>query len=63
MKCWHCNEEVIWGGDFDYEDYGLEGEGIVSNLKGLNLVSIAAEQILNNQTIKARNIVSSFLSI
>jgi len=32
MKCWHCNEEVIWGGDHDYEDYGMEGEGIVSNL-------------------------------
>ena len=32
MKCWHCNSEVIWGGDHDYEDYGLEGDGIVSNL-------------------------------
>ena len=32
MNCWHCNSEVIWGGDHDYEDYGLEGEGIVSNL-------------------------------
>ena len=32
MKCWHCNNELIWGGDFDYEDYGLDGKGIVSNL-------------------------------
>ena len=32
MKCWHCNSEVIWGGDHDYEDYGMEGKGIVSNL-------------------------------
>ena len=32
MNCWHCNSEVIWGGDHDYEDYGMEGEGIVSNL-------------------------------
>ena len=32
MKCWHCNEEVIWGGDHNYEDHGMEGEGIVSNL-------------------------------
>jgi len=31
MKCWHCNTEVIWGGDHDFEDYGYEGEGIVSN--------------------------------
>ena len=32
MKCWHCQNDVIWGGDHSYEDYGLEGEGIVSNL-------------------------------
>jgi formate dehydrogenase maturation protein FdhE len=19
MNCWHCNEELIWGGDDDYE--------------------------------------------
>ena len=32
MNCWHCNEELIWGGDHDYEDHGMDGEGIVSNL-------------------------------
>ena len=32
MNCWHCNVELIWGGDHTYEDYGMEGEGIVSNL-------------------------------
>ena len=32
MNCWYCNTELIWGGDHDYEDYGMEGEGIVSNL-------------------------------
>ena len=31
MICNNCNEELIWGGDHSYEDYGLEGEGIVSN--------------------------------
>jgi DNA-directed RNA polymerase subunit RPC12/RpoP len=20
MKCWHCREEVIWGGDHDIEE-------------------------------------------
>ena len=20
MKCWHCNTELIWGGDHDIED-------------------------------------------
>ena len=31
MQCWHCKSELIWGGDHNYEDYGKEGEGIVSN--------------------------------
>ena len=21
MNCWHCDKELIWGGDFDYSDY------------------------------------------
>ena len=32
MKCWHCEEELIWGNDHSYDDYGIEGEGIVTNL-------------------------------
>ena len=32
MNCWHCQAELIWGGDHDYEDYGVEEEGIVTNL-------------------------------
>ena len=32
MKCYRCNSSLIWGGDHDYEDYGVEGEGIVTNL-------------------------------
>tara|TARA_R110002110_G_scaffold74670_1_gene197674 strand:- start:65 stop:295 length:231 start_codon:yes stop_codon:yes gene_type:complete len=32
MNCWHCRSELIWGGDFSFEDYGLEGDGIISNL-------------------------------
>tara|TARA_Y100001937_G_C6919122_1_gene240966 strand:+ start:232 stop:411 length:180 start_codon:yes stop_codon:yes gene_type:complete len=32
MKCWHCKTELIWGGDFTYEDYGIDNEGIVTNL-------------------------------
>jgi len=20
MKCWHCNEELIWGGDHDTDE-------------------------------------------
>lgn len=32
MKCWHCQSDVIWGGDHSFEDYLLEGEGIVTNM-------------------------------
>lgn len=29
-ECFHCgNQSVIWDGDFDFEDYGLDGDGIV----------------------------------
>jgi len=33
MNCWHCDTELIWGGDHSGEDYGCEKEyDIVSNL-------------------------------
>ena len=35
-KWWGCGKDVIWGGDFDYEDMGLTGEGIVSNFSCSN---------------------------
>ena len=31
MKCSACLEELLWGGDNDYEDYDQEGDGIVGN--------------------------------
>ena len=30
-KCIECNGELICLGNHTYEDYGLEGEGVVSN--------------------------------
>ena len=32
MNCFVCNGEIIHGGDHSYEDYGADGDGIVSNL-------------------------------
>lgn len=33
MKCWYCNNELIWNCDFSYEDYGKdEKDGIVTVL-------------------------------
>lgn len=31
-NCWFCGGEMGWGADFDFEDYGLEGDGIVATL-------------------------------
>ncbi len=29
-ECFHCgHRSVVWQADFDFEDFGLEGEGIV----------------------------------
>lgn len=29
-ECFHCgSKSVIWDADFDFEDFGYEGEGIV----------------------------------
>jgi hypothetical protein len=33
MNCFRCGADMIWGGDNDYEDYGIDDQdGIVSNL-------------------------------
>tara|TARA_R100000664_G_C2746889_1_gene134507 strand:- start:1122 stop:1589 length:468 start_codon:yes stop_codon:yes gene_type:complete len=32
LYCFRCGENVIWGGDHTYEDHGMDGDGIVSNL-------------------------------
>ena len=28
-KCVECGGGLVWNNDFDFEDYGAEGEGIV----------------------------------
>lgn len=29
-ECFHClSHSVIWDADFDFDDYGYEGEGII----------------------------------
>ena len=34
MNCWHCNTELIWQADHDYEDvYGAPNNGIISHLQ------------------------------
>mgnify|MGYP003120536950 FL=1 len=36
MKCPKCNKELLWGGDNDYEDFDIEGDGIVGNYTCIN---------------------------
>lgn len=47
MKCPSCDGDLIWGGDHSYEDYGLEGEGIVTNYschsEGCDLETVITE--------------------
>lgn len=33
-KCWFCGSEegMVWSGDFSFEDYGMEGEGVIAVL-------------------------------
>lgn len=28
-SCFHCEGDVCWDSDFNFEDFGREGEGIV----------------------------------
>ena len=36
-QCFHCGEyAVIWQADFDFADYGYEGEGIIHVCKCTN---------------------------
>ena len=32
MKCYHCGNNVIWDIDHTFEDYGLDGDGIITAL-------------------------------
>ena len=51
-NCYFCNSEMIWGGDFTREDYGMEGEGLVVNLSCPNCQAYAEftqeDQITDN---------------
>ena len=32
MNCWHCNTELIWGGDHDLDDFEESEYSMVTNL-------------------------------
>ena len=41
LKYWHCGEDMIWGNDFDFKDYGYSGKGIVSSFSCSNCKATA----------------------
>lgn len=48
MKCWYCNNELIWQNDIRFEDRGLEGKGTIivfvcDNSEGRTTVEIYKE--------------------
>jgi hypothetical protein len=36
MDCYNCKEKLIWNNDFTYEDFNVEGDGIVVVLSCTN---------------------------
>jgi hypothetical protein len=54
MDCYACESKLIWGGDHTYEDYGIDGDGMVTNLSCSN-EDCDVESVLvytNNETVK-----------
>lgn len=55
MNCWFCgpDQQLIWGGDFDFQDYGLEGDGIIANLSCPKCGSyVEARTALNEEEVE-----------
>ena len=51
MKCWHCNTELIWGGDHDIDEKN-DTYQIVTNLSCPKCHSFVAVYYPNEQTQK-----------
>ena len=52
MNCWHCNTELIWGGDHDIEEEN-DTYSMVSNLSALRGVIVMLKFIIpNEETLK-----------
>lgn len=48
-ECFHCgSKSVIWNSDFDFADFGYEGEGIVHCLTCQNCGASIEYKVPNN---------------
>ena len=56
MKCWFCRGEMKWTGDYDFNEFGFDGDGFIATLSCSECESLAEfytkpinEKILNDQ--------------
>ena len=50
FECFHCGERaVVWGGDFDLADSGMEGEGVVHELHCSNCGAVIEYIIIEKE--------------
>lgn len=46
FECFHCGERaVIWQNDYAFEDYGIDGEGIVHDLRCSNCGAVITYEV------------------
>lgn len=50
FQCFHClQQSLIWDSDYDFEDFGYEGDGIVQILHCANCGTEVEYRISNNK--------------
>ena len=50
FQCFHClQQSLIWDSDYDFEDFGYEGDGIVQILHCVNCGGEVEYRISNNK--------------
>ena len=46
FECFHCGERaVIWQNDYAFDDYGIEGEGVVHDLRCSNCGAVITYEV------------------
>lgn len=50
FQCFHClQQSLVWDSDYDFEDFGYEGDGIVQILHCVNCGAEVEYRISNNK--------------
>ena len=65
MKCWHCESDLIWGGDHDIEDLDIDEDGILTNLSCSNEkcnTQVEVYHYFDNEKEKTKHFAEGFHS-